>query len=594
MARMGEKAHANPVPPTVQPQTSLPVNPMPTDDTLAFTENATLIDTVDLELAQSDAPNNDVVEEERKINTPADSVPQPAPQKRHGYATVETYLDAARVLRWEKPCVFNILDNPLEEPSAFETGEWLCQLPISNADRDQYFLIERHKEGILWENTTQLYRLVDALPHGPGRSHKNMKVSTPEGSEILDLWKRSSLECVKALIGDAKFDGRICYAPEQHFRITPDGRKIRVYSEACTGNWWWRMQDALGANATIAPILLATDKLQLSLFSGDKKAWPVYITIMNIDKEIWKSTNERAMLLIGYIPVPDLLFISNLEERRQKKWDVYHAALTKILAPLKQASAIGIEMVCADGGVRRVYPIVAGHMADFEEQCLAPCTRQSRCPICDVPAETRGDGQGNAKIRTRLQTLEALRHARQGYTLTQHNLGLRPNWPYWAKLPFATGHMGFVLDVLHQIHQGVFKDHMLARWRNLLGHGTMDTRLMGMPRFPGIRHFKEGISRFFTLQWTGTESREVAKVFLPMVAGTQLTRAVTAARCIMDFAYRAHLPQLDDEDLDAMESDLAEFHDSKDVFILEHVLNSEQGWNGIPKIHMLSHYVLLI
>ncbi|KAG8680503.1 hypothetical protein FRC09_018192 [Ceratobasidium sp. 395] len=122
----------------------------------------------------------------------------------------------------------------------------------------------------------------------------------------------------------------------------------------------------------------------------------------------------------------------------------------------------------------------------------------------------------------------------------------------------------------------------------------MDGRLMGMPRFPGIRHFKEGISRFFTSQWTGTESREAAKVFLPMVAGTQPKEAVGAARCIMDFAYRAHLPQLDDDDLDAMELDLANFHDLKDVFIREGALRSEQGWHGIPKIHMLSHYVQLI
>ncbi|KAG9122448.1 hypothetical protein FRC07_001162, partial [Ceratobasidium sp. 392] len=125
--------------------------------------------------------------------------------------------------------------------------------------------------------------------------------------------------------------------------------------------------------------------------------------------------------------------------------------------------------------------------------------------------------------------------------------------------------MSLVLDAQHQIHQGVFKDHTLAWWRKLMGEKTMDGQLMGMPHFPGIWHFKEGILRFFTSQWTGTGLREVVKVFFPMVAGTQPREAVGAARCIMDFTYRAHLPQLNDNHLDAMELDLAEFHDLKDV-----------------------------
>ncbi|KAG8682802.1 hypothetical protein FRC09_016518 [Ceratobasidium sp. 395] len=58
--------------------------------------------------------------------------------------------------------------------------------------------------------------------------------------------------------------------------------------------------------------------------------------------------------------------------------------------------------------------------------------------------------------------------------------------------------------------------------------------------------------------------------------------------------YRAHLPQLDDDDLEAMEADLAEFHELKHIFVSQGGLTSEFGWNGIPKLHMLSHYVFLI
>ncbi|KAG8729886.1 hypothetical protein FRC10_003320, partial [Ceratobasidium sp. 414] len=514
---------------------------------------------------------------------------QSIPPRTHGYATVNPHPNAARVFRWEDPELVDSPVNPLDWPELFETGEWLAELPISNADRARYFEIERHKTDLPWEKLSEFYTSVDALPHGPDWTHKHMIVRTEEGEEVLDLWKRCPVESTANLIGARRFREHMTYAPEQHIRVTPDGRKVRVRGEMASGEWWWRMQDSLGGDATIAPIVLATDATQLSLFSGNKKAWPIYMSIANISKAIRRRPSERAMILIGYIPIPDLSFISNEDERREKRWEVYHASMREVLSSLKQASAHGVEMVCADGGVRRVHPIVAAHMADWEEQCIAACTRTSRCPICDVPLRGRGDGQG--QLRTTMQTLEALRHNARGYTMTRNNLGLRPVQPYWASLPFATGHSSFVPDLLHQIHKGVFQDHILRRWMYILGAGTVDDRLMGMPRFPGIRHFKKGISSFISAQWTGTESKAVAKVFLPAIAGSQPPEAVAATRCIMDFMYRAHLPQLDDDDLERLDLDLARFHELKEIFVSD---GGVRDWDGIPKLHMLSHYTYLI
>ncbi|KAG9107487.1 hypothetical protein FRC07_008621, partial [Ceratobasidium sp. 392] len=273
------------------------------------------------------------------------------PPTQHGYATVEPHPRAARVFRWVDLDTLSPSDNPLDKPEMFETAEWLCQLPIGNGDRARYFKLEQS---------------VDALPHGPDWSHKNLRVLTPEGEEINDVYKRCPVAGTRELIGNRRFDKHLCYRPEMHHRITPDGRKVRVYGDMRTGKWWWRMQDMLGPDATLAPNIYATDATTVTLHTG-KKVWPVYQSIANIDKDIRRQPSERAMILIGYIPVPDLGWISNEDERRQKRWELYHASMSKILAPLKQASLHGVEMVCADGGVRRVYPIAAAHIADFEE-----------------------------------------------------------------------------------------------------------------------------------------------------------------------------------------------------------------------------------
>ncbi|QRV87051.1 leucine-tRNA ligase [Ceratobasidium sp. AG-Ba] len=575
-----------------------PVSHDPFRPMLLYDRRAENLDVPDLNgsLGEQDVEMADAVMEDKNVPTSNGSQLSGSvsnPRHTYGYATVRTHPNAARIFRYENPEPVLLMDNPLNQPRLFETGEWLCELPISNASRTRYFEIEQHKGCVPWENLTDLYKSVDALPHGPDWRHKNMVITTSEGTEVLDIYKRCPVDCTRHLIGLSRLRYSIRYAPEIHYRTAPDGRQVRVRSDMCSGEWWWRTQDLLGGDATIAPIILATDATILSLFS-DKKVWPVYLTIGNIDKEIRKRPSEQAMILVGYIPVPDLSFISNEDERREKKWEVYHACMGEILASLKKASNDGVEMVCADGAVRRVHPVVAAHMADFEEQCTVACTYRTRCPICDVPHEGRGDGQGEAKIRTRLQTAEALRHASRGYTWTRHHLGIRPTMPYWAKLPFATGHSSLVPDMLHQIHNGVFKDHLLGRWKCMLGDRTMDERLMGIPRFPGIRHFKTGISSFFKAKWRGTESKAAGKIFLPLVAESHPTDAVRAARCLVDFMYRVHLPQLDDDDLAQLEADLEEFHRVKHVFVSEGAIDSEDGYDGIPKIHMLSHYVHLI
>ncbi|ESK83972.1 hypothetical protein Moror_7503 [Moniliophthora roreri MCA 2997] len=53
-----------------------------------------------------------------------------------------------------------------------------------------------------------------------------------------------------------------------------------------TGKWWELMQSRLPQSATIAPIIIATDKTQLTQFSGNKQAYPVYLTIGNIPKAL--------------------------------------------------------------------------------------------------------------------------------------------------------------------------------------------------------------------------------------------------------------------------------------------------------------------
>jgi hypothetical protein len=61
-----------------------------------------------------------------------------------------------------------------------------------------------------------------------------------------------------------------------------------------TGDWWWDIQDHLPAGATIVPVICASNKTHWTTFSGDQNAWPLYLTVGNIRKDIRRTPKKHA------------------------------------------------------------------------------------------------------------------------------------------------------------------------------------------------------------------------------------------------------------------------------------------------------------
>ena len=66
------------------------------------------------------------------------------------------------------------------------------------------------------------------------------------------------------------------------------------------------MQSKLPPHATLAPIIIATDKTQLTNFSGGKSAYPIYLTIGNLPKHIRRKPSQNACILLGYLSVAQI------------------------------------------------------------------------------------------------------------------------------------------------------------------------------------------------------------------------------------------------------------------------------------------------
>lgn len=180
--------------------------------------------------------------------------------------------------------------------------------------------------------------------------------------------------------------------------------------------------------------------------------------------------------------------------------------MSEILKPLIEAGNDGVEMTCADSYIHRIFPILAAYVADFPEQCLVACCKESLCPCCKVGTKERGE------VVTSQDSVEKF-----------DDLGLRVVYePFWKALPHTDIFQTFTPDILHQLHKGVFKDHLVNWCTSIVGTAELDAQFKAMNNHAGLRHFKKGVS--FVSQWTGAEHKQMQRIFVGVMAGAGTNR----------------------------------------------------------------------
>ncbi|KAI9573154.1 hypothetical protein HD554DRAFT_2202408 [Boletus coccyginus] len=354
--------------------------------------------------------------------------------------------------------------------------------------------------------------------------------NTPDGPlandtdlEELELWMRDPVACVQELIGNPVFDDSMAYTPEKVY--VDQGEHMHRYDKMWTGDWWWQTQECLSSGATITPVIIALDKIHLFHFKGDKTAWPVYLSIGNLSK-------QHGTILLGYLPVSKL---TSFEDNSTTSYQLFHYCMRQLLQPLMM-----------------FFPILATYIGDHPKQCLVACCTKNHCPKCIEFA-----------LCNQTQTKQTLHMQATGqYPLSFIAEGLQPVFSsFWTDFPHTNIFICISSDILHQLHQGLFKDYLKKWCATIAGSDDFDAWFHAMPIFPGLRHFNNGILQI--RQWTGTDHN--------------LTDFICLAQ------YQSHM----DETIQALSQALDDFHGAKDVFI---ELDLHEHFN-IPKVHSLLHYI---
>ncbi|KAN0135781.1 hypothetical protein V8E53_006421 [Lactarius tabidus] len=442
--------------------------------------------------------------------------------------------------------------------------------------------------GLSFRNARELNCLIDQeMPGRPKFECEEIHI----GGESYDFYFRGILPCIRTLFGDPSFTRRLVFAPERHYQ--DPAHTTQLFGEMHTGKWWWSVQQSLESRrpgATVIPIILSSDKTQLTHFRS-KSAYPVYMSIGNIPKDICSKPTQRAQMLLGYIPTTRLEHIKNKAGQRRALANLFHACMHKILSGIEHYGETGIAMATGDGVWYCCHPILATFVGDYPEQSLVACTPYGRCPKCSVPRDERGNYQNFPirNIRTAIDTFSLCDDNPTTFHAACREANLKPTYrPFWERFPFTNIFLSITPDILHQLQQGIFK--YLIRWLIKLWSEEIDARCSHLPPNHNARHFYKGITMLSNL--TGQEHKDISRIILGLVVDLPLpenrstARLIRAVRALLDFFYLSQYSVHSTESLDALEDALRRFHEDKDIFI---ELGIRQHFN-LPKLHSLSHY----
>ena len=162
------------------------------------------------------------------------------------------------------------------------------------------------------------------------------------------LYYRDIFKCIPFLLAHLPLQAHLDF---ELVRLA-DSEGYWIYSEMNKGGRWWDTQDRLPAGAMVVPVICACDRTHLTNFSGDQHAWPLYVTIKNIGKDIRRKPKRHARILVGLFPCPPK-GATNVDE-------AWHNANGPVLPQLRHVDLAGpgLKWDCADAFQRQCYPLL--------------------------------------------------------------------------------------------------------------------------------------------------------------------------------------------------------------------------------------------
>ncbi|KAG1864575.1 hypothetical protein C8R48DRAFT_747864 [Suillus tomentosus] len=312
------------------------------------------------------------------------------------------------------------------------------QMPAGQIDRllDLWAsTLTKHNDNLPFADHCDLYHVIDSSPFGDV-PWQHFTVSY-DGERLADkdkpwmdseyeVWFCDPREVACNMLANSTYTNEIDYCPYREY--STKGEKCQ-WKDFMSGDWVWDQADEITKDpstlgSTFVPVILGSDKMTVSVGTGNNEYYPLYASIGNIHNNL------------------------------------FHSSLSKILNPLKPGMMTP-EVTCfGDGHYRRVIYGLGPYIANYEEQVLLACIVHNWCPKCVANREDLDE-----------DVLPALVEEAPSGDLWEDFGIVTQLVPFTNDFPQANIHQMISPDILHQLIQAAFKDYLMTWVKKYLRRG---------------------------------------------------------------------------------------------------------------------------
>ncbi|KAJ7042721.1 hypothetical protein C8F04DRAFT_1207803 [Mycena alexandri] len=252
----------------------------------------------------------------------------------------ETFIETMRRDKFRKERETNLY-YPFCSGGDWEYGSFLSLSSMSQSSIDGLLGLElTAKMNLSFRTAKELRNRIEMLPKGPEWKAIPWATTYPT-KKLLTLYYRDPLECLQSLLSNPLIQDHVHFTP---FRLWSNSEKLmRIYTEWLSGDVAWEIQEQLPPGATLLGTIISTDKTQLTTMTGNRSAYPMLISLADLDMDFRMKAAHYTFLLLALIPIARFRE-KDAEVRGVLANRLFHAVLDFILAPLKKCAEIGMMM----------------------------------------------------------------------------------------------------------------------------------------------------------------------------------------------------------------------------------------------------------
>ncbi|KIK82055.1 hypothetical protein PAXRUDRAFT_14923 [Paxillus rubicundulus Ve08.2h10] len=105
-------------------------------------------------------------------------------------------------------------------------------------------------------------------------------------------------------------------------------------------DWAWKQADIIAKDpathgSTFIPVILGSNKMTVSVATGQNNFYLLYLSIGNVHNNVWRAHRD-ALVLIGFLTMPKTMKeYADMNKFRRFQCQLFHSSLSIILQSLK-------------------------------------------------------------------------------------------------------------------------------------------------------------------------------------------------------------------------------------------------------------------